>query len=200
MLRVGSGVPQRDRCRGALIAGVSASLRSISYRVGMTGIPAYRRSARTDVRMWLLLIVGGVFFWTGMVVDPADNCSADGRECAPWLVPLAQGFGALIGLGAILNMLANPNRGSCIDPATGDLMWWQRRIGKTGGDEGRIHPSQISRIRIIRGDESEDEVHLYGIDGLRLFWFDQEVIPWPHERWAEKLVAVWPHITVEVEG
>lgn len=105
------------------------------------GIPSYRRSARTDVQMWLLLAFGLLFFWAGSTIDPAENCSADGRECAPCLVPLAQGFGALIVLGAGLIMLANPNRGSFVDPVTGDLVWWKGRIGSSGGDEGRIHPS-----------------------------------------------------------
>jgi hypothetical protein len=162
-----------------------------------TDIAPYRRSARTDYRMWLLLMFGLVFFWAGSTIDPADNCSEDGRECAPWLVPLAQGFGALVALGAGLNMLANPNRGSFIDPATGDLIWWQRRIGRSGGDEGRIHPSRIGKLRIVRQDESDDEVHLYDVEGNRLFWFDQEVIAWPYDRWAERLAASWPHIVVE---
>jgi len=83
------------------------------------GIPSYRRSARTDWRMWLLLAFGLVFLWVGSVIDPADNCSEDGRECAPWLVPLAQGFGALVALAAGTNVLANPIRGSFMGPATG---------------------------------------------------------------------------------
>jgi hypothetical protein len=160
-------------------------------------VPSYRRSARTDFRMWLLLAFGLFFFWAGSMIDPADNCSEDGRECAPWLVPLAQGMGAIVALGAGLNMLANPNRGSFIDPATGDLVWWQGRIGARGGDEGRIHPSRISRLRIVRQDDSDDEVHLYDLEGNRLFWFDREVIPWPYERWAGRLAARWPHIEVD---
>jgi hypothetical protein len=160
-------------------------------------ISPYRRSARTDYRMWLLLAFGLFFFWAGGAIDPARNCSEYGRECAPWLVPLAQGFGALVALGAGLNMLANPNRGSFIDPATGDLVWWKGRVGARGGDEGRIHPSRIARLRIVRQDEGDDEVHLYDLDGDRLFWFDQEVIPWPYERWAERLAARWPHIEIE---
>lgn len=150
--------------------------------------------------MWLLLIVGLVFFWTGSIVRPEENCSEDDRECAPWLIPLAQGFGALVALGASLNMLANPRRGSFVDPAAGELVWWQRRIGRAGGDEGRIPLVQIGKLRIVRQDESDDEVHLYDRDGNRLFWFDQEVIPWPYERWAEKLMAIAPHIDLEVEG
>lgn len=160
-------------------------------------IPSYRRSARTDIRMWMLLAFGLVFLWAGSTIDPADNCSEDGRECAPWLVPLAQGFGAVVALAAALNLLANPNRGSFIDPATGDLVWWQGRIGHSGGDEGRIHPSRIGKVRIVRRDESEDEVHLYDLAGNRLFWFGEDVIGWPYERWAERLAARWPHIVVE---
>lgn len=164
------------------------------------GIPSYRRSARTDWRMWLLLTFGLFFFWAGSTIDPADNCSEDGRECAPWLVPLAQGLGAVVALSAALNMLANPNRGSFIDPKSGDLIWWQRRIGASGGDEGRIHPSNIGKIRIVHGDESDDEVHLYDLAGERLFWFDNEVVPFPYDRWAARLAARWPHIVIEVVG
>ena len=147
--------------------------------------------------MWLMLTVGLIFFGTASTIDPAENCSEDGRECAPWLVPLAGGFGALIALGAGLNMLANPNRGSLLDPSTGDLVWWQGRIGDAGGDEGRIHPSRIGRLRIVRQDESDDAVHLYDLEGNRLFWFSEEVIPWPYDRWAERLAAHWPHIEIE---
>lgn len=182
------------------MADVSELLRLAVYAARMTdgGIPSYRRSARSDFRMWLLLVFGLIFFWTGSMLRPEDNCSEDGRECAPWLVPLAQGFGALVALGAGLNMLANPRRGSAIDARTGDLVWWQRRIGKAGGDEGRIHPSRIGKLRIVRRDEQEDEVHLYDLDGNRLFWFDQEVVPWPYDRWAEKLRTAWPHIEIEI--
>lgn len=132
------------------------------------------------------------------MIDPEDNCSEDGRECAPGLVPLAQGLGALVGLAAALNMLANPNRGSFVDPATGELVWWQGRIGKVGGDEGRIHPWRIATIRIIRHEDSDNSVSLYDQEGERIFFFDEEVVPWPYERWAERLVAKWPHIAVEI--
>ncbi|PKP86995.1 MAG: hypothetical protein CVT78_07525 [Alphaproteobacteria bacterium HGW-Alphaproteobacteria-17] len=162
--------------------------------------PSYRRSARSDFRLWLLLAVGALFFCAGSTIDPADNCSADGRECAPWLVPLAQGMGALFTLGAGLALLANPNRGSRIDPSTGELIWWQGRIGASGGDEGRIHPSRIGRVRIVRQDDSADEIHLYDLAGDRLFWFDAEVVPWPPDRWAAQLTARWPHIEVEHIG
>lgn len=163
-------------------------------------IPSYRRSARTDVKAWLLLAFGLAFFAAGSMIDPADNCSDDGRECAPWLVPLAQGLGAVFALGAGLNILANPNRGSFVDPATGDLVWWQGRVGNNGGDEGRIHPSRIGKLRIVRQEDSGDAVHLYDLEGNRLFWFDEAVIPWPYERWADRLAARWPHIEIEWVG
>lgn len=163
-------------------------------------IPSYRRSARRDVRIWLMLAVAAAFFAAGSLVDPAANCSADGRECAPWLIPVAWAAGVLLGLSAAAMLIANPQRGSMIDSATGDLVWWQRRIGARGGDEGRIHPSRISRIRIVRHSDSADAVHLYDREGARLFWFDEEVIPWPCDRWAAKLAAAWPHIVVEVTG
>ena len=180
---------------------VSQILVTRNYLCAMIdGIPPYRRSARTDYRMWLLLAFGLTFFWAGSTIDPADNCSEDGRECAPWLVPLAQGMGAVVGLGAALNMLANPNRGSFIDPVTGDLVWWQGRIGTSGGDEGRIHPSRIAKIRIVRQEDIDDAVHLYDLEGNRLFWFSEEVIAWPYDRWAERLAARWPHIAIERVG
>jgi len=179
---------------------ISQALRVVRYAARMTDadIPSYRRSARTDYRMWLLLAFGIVFFWAGSVIDPAGNCSEDGSECAPWLVPIAQGLGALVAMGAALNMLANPRRGSCIDPATGDLVWWKGRVGTAGGDEGRIHPSRIGKVRIVRQDDSDDAVHVYDLDGNRLFWFDEEVIPWPYDRWAGRLAERWRHIEVEL--
>ena len=157
---------------------------------------AYRSSARRDLRVWGMFIVGAVFMFAGLTVNPQDNCGANG-ECAPWLVPIAFVMGAAIGLSGLGMLMANPNRGSQIDPDTGDLVWWQGRVGKSGGDEGRIHPTQIGKLRIVRQDDSDDEVHLYDLEGNRLFWFDQEVIPWPYERWAERLAARWPHIEVD---
>jgi len=49
----------------------------------------------------------------------------------------------------------------------------------------------------VRQDDSDDAVHLYNLAVERLFWFDQEVIPWPYQRWADRLAAQWPHIVVE---
>jgi hypothetical protein len=157
----------------------------------------FERSARRDLRIWLLLAVGLAFTSAGAMVDPATNCDEAGN-CAPWLVPVAYwiGIGAtMMGLGLLW---ANPRRGSRFDPLTGDLHWWQKRIGTHGGDEGRIHPSRISRLLIERRDESADMVHLYDLDGARLAYFDSEVVPWRQEQWAEALKQAWPHIIVEI--
>lgn len=159
----------------------------------------YERSARTDLRIWLMLAVGLGFAWAGSTIDPATNCDESG-ECAPWLVPVAQWMGYAFSLAGFGVLWANPRRGSRIDPVTGDLIWWQGRVGSGAGDEGRIHPSQIGRIRIVRESESEDQLHLYDRAGERQPYFDAEVVPWRSEQWAERLVREWPHILLEVEG
>lgn len=160
---------------------------------------AHEVSARRDVRFWAMLLFGAVFFWGGVTIDPQTNCSEDG-ECAPWLVPVAAGIGALVLLAGTAQLWANTRRGSRIDPETGDLVWWQNRASGHDGDSGRIHPSQISRLRIVKESEGADGVHLYDLAGQRQHFFDGEVIPWDAEKWAARLAARWPHIKVEVEG
>ena len=95
--------------------------------------------------------------------------------------------------------------GSTIDPLTncsddGEcapwLVWWQNRLASGEGDAGRIHPSRISKIRIV-SDSDSDAVHLYDLNGERQPFFDTEVIPWPYDKWADGLAAQWPHIQVE---
>jgi hypothetical protein len=157
----------------------------------------YEHSARRDIRWWGLLLIGAVFLYTGAVVDPATNCDASGRECAPWLVPVAKWMGAVFGLLGAAYLVANPRSGSRFDPATGELVWWQARYGASGGREGRIHPSQISRIRVVSQSDSMDGVHLYDLAGVRQPYFDGEVIPSPFEEWAKDLAEKWPHIEVE---
>lgn len=159
----------------------------------------YHRSARTDLRIWLILTVGLVFAWAGSVIDPAANCG-EGGECAPWLVPVAKWMGILFAAMAAGNLWANPRRGSMIDPASGDFVWYQRRLRRSEGDEGRIHPSRIGRIRIARQSDSEDEIHLYDLDGMRQSYFDSEVVPWPYEKWAKRMEESWPHIRVDIEA
>jgi hypothetical protein len=158
---------------------------------------AYSSSARQDARAWGMFIVGAIFVIAALTIDPQKNCNTD-RECAPWLVPIAFLMGAAVGLGGLGQLLANPKRGSQIDPESGDLIWWQKRFGASGGDEGRIDPRDISRIRIVKVSDRSDEVHLYDRDGVRQFHFDKEVIGWDQEGWAKAMTERWPHIKVEI--
>lgn len=153
---------------------------------------AFERCARCDLRWWGLLLVGAVFWITGMTLDPATNCSTDG-ECAPWLVPLAAAMGALaLGSGAAM-LIANPRRGSRIDPATGMLHWWTWRRGpRHAAEEGVVALADIHRIRVVTTSDS-DHIYFYGSDGL-LPVPDGEIIPWPYQEWARRLVAAHPHI------
>jgi hypothetical protein len=162
-----------------------------------SNILEYRRSGRQDIRAWGMFIVGAIFVFAALSVDPQRNCNANG-ECAPWLIPIGFVMGAVFGLGGLSQLLANANRGSRIDSESGDLIWWQNRFGTSGGDEGRIDPSEISRIRIVKVSERSDEVHLYDREGTRQFYFDEEVISWDQEGWAKAMTKRWPHIRVEV--
>jgi hypothetical protein len=169
--------------------------------MGLSGRPrdylSFRCSARQDGRPWVMLVFGAIFVFAAFATDPQKNCSADG-ECAPWLVPIAFLIGAGLGLSGLSWLLANPNRGCHIDPESGNLIWWQNRYGNKGGDEGSIDPMQISLIRIDRQRESVDEVHIYDRAGTRQFYFDEEVIAGNLLRWADAMIARWPHIRLEV--
>ena len=60
-----------------------------------TDILAYSRSARGDLRAWAMFVVGAIFVFAGLTIDPQDNCN-DAGECAPWLVPVAFVLGAAV--------------------------------------------------------------------------------------------------------
>jgi hypothetical protein len=45
-------------------------------------VPPFERSARSELRIWMMFAVGLGFLVAGLTVDPATNCSPDG-ECAP---------------------------------------------------------------------------------------------------------------------
>lgn len=157
-----------------------------------------RRSARTDIGIWMMLLVGAVFVYAGYTVDPQSNCN-DSGECAPWLVPVGGIMGlAFVGM-ALATLLANPQRGSTIDPASGELVWWKNRTAMHPGDQGRIDPRHIARIRVITSSDSS-ELHVYDQAGERLPYFDCEVIRGAPETWARHAVQRWPHVAVVVEG
>lgn len=159
----------------------------------------YDSSARRTLGIWAMLFVGVMFAWVGSVIDPLDNCNSS-RECAPWLIPVARWMGIAFATAAAGMLMINPRRGSHIDRRSGNLVWWQGRTATHPGDGGAIHPSQISRIRIVRQSEASDAVHLYDRNNDRQPYFDEEVIPWPYDQWAKKLIARWPHIVLEIEG
>ena len=161
-------------------------------------IIAHEVSARRDFRFWLMLLFGLVFAYAGYTVDPQTNCSEDGRECAPWLVPIAAVIGLGCTLGALAHFKANTSRGSRLDLATGELMWWKDRTSNHAGDSGAINAAQISLIRISRIEDSNDTLSVYDLHGERLHFLDEEVIPWRMEKWAEALIARWPHIELEI--
>ncbi|MBC2670439.1 hypothetical protein ACFOON_09565 [Novosphingobium piscinae] len=156
-----------------------------------------RRSARTDLQYWLMLLVGAAFAYGGFTIEPASNCN-DSGECAPWLVPIA----AVMGLGfvamALGPLITNPQRGLSFDPATSELRWWQNRTDRHPGDAAQIPVGQIASIRLIEGSDS-DEIHVYDQAGERLPYLDETVIPGSIRSWAEAMVARWPHIRLTAE-
>lgn len=156
---------------------------------------AFERSARRGLTAWAMLLVGAAFVFAAYTVDPLDNCDESG-QCAPWLVPVAGIMGWCATAMALGLLLANPSRGYGVDAATGDLFWWKNRTARSEGDVGRIHPSRIARIRIDRRHE-DDRLSLYDERGERLAYFDEELVPWPYDRWAERFQRAYPHIRID---
>lgn len=157
----------------------------------------FERSARRDLRWWMMGIVGAVFLVAALMVRPEDNCSAGG-ECAPWLVPVAGVMGAVALAGAAGQLLANTTRGSRLDLAAGTLEWWQGRRRNHPGDCGAIALADIARIAIRQRDEDSEAVSLYGHDGVRQAFFDSEVIPCPPADWARRLAELVPSIVLDL--
>lgn len=156
---------------------------------------SFERSARTDFRVWALLIVGLIFVYAGYSIDPRDNCDESGN-CAPWLVPVAAIMGLAATAGGLGQLWANPRRGSRIDPQRGELIWWNGRTTRSEGDGGQIAFDRIARIDL--GQNREDgHVSLYDQDGERQPYFDQEVIPWPADKWVDHLRHCSPHLIVD---
>lgn len=143
-----------------------------------------------------MLLVGAVFVYGALTIDPASNCNESG-ECAPWLVPLAGLVGALFGAMGLANLLSNPGRGSHFDADAGRLEWWQNRYSGTAGDGGSIALNQIGRIRIKRDSEG-DEISLYDSADERLHFFDSDVIRENPGKWAEKVRELVPEIPLQI--
>ena len=158
----------------------------------------FERSARKGVVFWVALLIGAAFIFGAYTVDPQKNCDESGRECAPWLVPLAGIMGWGVTAMALGQLWVNPRRGYAMDAQTGDLVWWKNRTSRSEGDMGSIHPSRIASIRIIQDDGMT--LSLMGEDGERLAFFDEELVPWPCDSWAEQLQSAYPQITIDKQG
>lgn len=156
----------------------------------------YHMSARRNAGTYLVLLVGLFFMWAGATVDPDSNCDASGRECAPWLVPIAFWMGAVatsMGLG----MLAfNRKWGSRLDISRRSLFWWDSVMS---AETQRLALDDITRIKVQHRSESTDRVLFYGQDGALVRFTKERVVPYHSEQWARDLATHFPHIVVEVE-
>ena len=143
-----------------------------------------------------ILLMGLFFMWAGATVDPDSNCDASGRECAPWLVPIAFWMGAVatsMGLG----MLAfNRKWGSRLDIPQRCLFWWDSVMS---AETHRLALDDITRIKVQHRSESTDRIFFYGKDGARVRFTEERVVPYCSEQWARDLATHFPHITIEVE-
>lgn len=158
-----------------------------------------RASARRDFRLWMLLMVGLAFAYGGYTIDPRSNCGDNG-ECAPWLVPVALVIGLLAVTAALSQLIVNPRRGSYIDVAAGELVWWEGLVANgRASDTGRLPLARIARVRIVSGGDSADDVFLYDLDGQLLTFAGNEVIPWPYTKWAGELALFCPGLKIDEE-
>jgi hypothetical protein len=156
-----------------------------------------RNSTWSDLRVYLLLLVGGMFVYAGLTVDPASNCDPGGRECAPWLVPVAFVMGMVMA-GTALAMLVHVRRwGSRLDLDARTLWWWDDEIAP---GEQAITLDRIARIRVQRPDESDDRVFLYDHEGAPLRFPPERGVPYDAVQWAQDLAGHFPHIRVDVEN
>ena len=154
-------------------------------------------NSRRDLRVYGLLLVGVVFVYAGLVVDPASNCDASGRQCAPWLVPVAFFMGVAFA-GSALAMLVHARKwGSRLDLDTRTLSWWDNAVGP---GERTIALDDVARIRVQRPDESEDRIFFYTRGGTLLHIPSERGVPYDAIQWARDLAGHFPHIQVDVEG
>ena len=154
-------------------------------------------NSRRDVRVYGMLLVGAMFVYAGLTLDPASNCDASGRQCAPWLVPVAFFMGVVFA-GSALAMLVHVRRwGSRLDLEARTLWWWDDEIAP---GEHAIALDRIARIRVLRADESDDRILLYDHDDAPLRFPSERGVPYDAIEWARDLAGPCPHIRVDVEG
>lgn len=154
-------------------------------------------SARRDVRSYAVLFVGLIFVWAGATVDPAKNCDESGRECAPWLVPIAFCLGLLAATAGAGMLLANNRWGSKLDLAQRRFTWWHTSISR---EPQSISLDDVSRIKVRIVSEGSDNIFFYDRAGALMPIPKDEIYPGNYETWVRDLAAHFPHIVVEVEN
>lgn len=154
----------------------------------------FEQSARRDFVNWVMLAAGLCFAIASLSIAPGDNCDEAGH-CHPILVWFGRLFGGLLTVASTVVLIGNRSHGIRFDPESGDLVWWRSRRGAKTSGEGRIRPSNIARIEITT-DTDDTTVRLIDVDGQVVPGFSGDVLPWPYEVWARRLVARWPRISL----
>ncbi|WP_334179101.1 hypothetical protein [Pseudoxanthomonas sp.] len=119
-------------------------------------------NSRRDLRVYGMLLVGAMFVYAGLTIDPASNCDASGRQCAPWLVPAAFFMGVALAGSALAMLVHARNWGSRLDIQARTLWWWDNAMGS---GEHAIALDDIARIRVQRPEENADRIFPYRHDG-----------------------------------
>lgn len=143
-----------------------------------------------------MLLVGTMFVYAGLTVDPASNCDASGKTCAPWLVPLALAMGVVLAVSALAVLIHVRRWGSGLDIDARTLWWWDSAVGP---GEHAIALDKIARIHVQRPHEREDRILLYGEDGTPLRFPAERSVPYNPTQWARDLATHFPHIQVDVD-
>lgn len=153
-------------------------------------------SARRAPTTYLLLLLGLVFAYGGATIDPASNCDESGRECAPWLVPVAFWVGVVTTLMAAALWLHNPRWGLRVDTVERRLYWWDGRIG---AGLRSVSLDELASIRLASLDDERDVLHFEDGQGQRLPAPSTDLLPANRERWLQALQQRFPHLRVAVE-
>ena len=156
----------------------------------------YHMSARRHYRTYLVLAFGTFFMWAGLTVDPATNCDASGRQCAPWLVYVALGMGVLAVAAGVGLWGANRRWGSRLDLAQHRLLWWENAMSE---EPQSIALHTVSKIKVQHHSESSDRLFFYDQVGVLIRFTEERAVPYHYETWARDLATHYPHIKVEVE-
>lgn len=155
----------------------------------------YSTSARRDSLIYLALLFGFAFLWVALA-DPANNCGASGRECAPWATTAFLCMGLILTATAVACLIANPKRGSRLNLARRRLFWWETDISK----KQSISLDDLARIKVRLWSDSSDQIFFYGRDGGLLPVPNEGIFPCEPLEWAQGLANLFPHVEVEVEG